>query len=425
MRNLIESITVIDTHEHMPHEIGAVPACERDVLNRWLRHYTGADMRSAGLSADEMAFARDASIDVRERWAKVENLWEVCRFTGYGRSVSITARDLYGIEEINSDTIEALNDAHKAIYERDFLYELMHDKLNIEKAILDGFTGTLLDKDERIFARAWRPEIHVGLDAVTEELGINTAVFEKIEAEYGAINTLADWRGVFDAEYKKYAKHIAALKVGLAYVRSIKFDKADVKAAEADFAAAKAKWEAEGRTGYIVFSELLQNYMMRYILDVNAKGENLPIQVHTGYQEGSGNIIANSSPLNLNELILDYPETHFDIFHLGWPFTDEALALVKIHQNTSLDFAWANIISPHMARRMYIEAIDVLPINKICAFGGDYIPADLTYGHLTIAKENLAYALEYHIKENTMTAAQAEKCAKAMLYDNPKRIFRI
>ena len=43
MRNFIKNLSVIDTHEHMPHEIGAVPACERDVLNRWLRHYTGAD----------------------------------------------------------------------------------------------------------------------------------------------------------------------------------------------------------------------------------------------------------------------------------------------------------------------------------------------------------------------------------------------
>lgn len=425
MRNFIENLSVIDTHEHMPHEIGAVPACERDVLNRWLRHYTGADMRSAGLSEADMAFARDASKDVRERWKKVECLWQMCRFTGYGRSVSITARDIYGVEEIDSNSIETLNDAHKAIYERDFLYELMHDKLNIEKAILDGFTGTLLDKDERIFVRAWRPEIFVGLDAVSEELGINTAVFEKFEAEYGAISSLSAWCGVFEAEYRKYAKHISALKIGLAYVRNIKFDKTDKADAENDFAAAIAKWEAEGRKGYIVFSEKLQNYMMRFILDVNCKGENLPVQVHTGYQEGTGNIIANSSPLNLNQLILDYPDTHFDIFHLGWPFTDEALALVKIHQNTSLDFAWANIISPHMARRMYVEAIDVLPINKICAFGGDYIPADLVYGHLTIAKENLAYALEYHLNNGTMSVKQAEECAAMLLYDNPKRIFRI
>ena len=41
------------------------------------------------------------------------------------------------------------------------------------------------------------------------------------------------------------------------------------------------------------------------------------VQIHTGFQEGNGNIVANSDPLLLTELLQDFPGVRFDLFHIG------------------------------------------------------------------------------------------------------------
>ena len=44
------------------------------------------------------------------------------------------------------------------------------------------------------------------------------------------------------------------------------------------------------------------------------------MQIHTGIQEGNGNILTNSKPTDLNEIFLEYPNMRFDIFHIGYPY---------------------------------------------------------------------------------------------------------
>jgi len=136
-------------------------------------------------------------------------------------------------------------------------------------------------------------------------------------------------------------------------------------------------------------------------------------------------MIDNSNPMHLNELLLRYPDTPFDLFHLGWPYTDEALALVKIHANATLDFCWAHIISPRMAVRVLGDAMDTLPINKILMFGGDYFIPDLVYGHAKLAKRNLARALANAMEEGVMGEPEALDCASKMLYSNAKARFSL
>lgn len=44
-----------------------------------------------------------------EKWKIVEPYWENARYTGYGRSLSIIAKDLCGLDKIDATTIEELN----------------------------------------------------------------------------------------------------------------------------------------------------------------------------------------------------------------------------------------------------------------------------------------------------------------------------
>ncbi|MDF2685115.1 MAG: putative TIM-barrel fold metal-dependent hydrolase [Clostridia bacterium] len=416
--NQISRMPVIDTHEHLPHSMSAILPEEKDVLNRWLTHYLNSDLVSAGLNLKALNKARDPTIPVEERWALVEPFWEICRFTGYGQAVSVTARELYGIDEVNGDTIAELAVKHKASYDRDFMFELLHDTLHIEKALLDGFTGTVFDKDERIFARVWRPEYFIGT------YGVDKKTVEMFEKDFCPLKSFDDWILIYKVTFDRIAPHISALKIGLAYSRSIYFPQTDYAAAKEAFDKVLVLWNNSGREGKMILPESVQNYMMHYILKCN-KQRRLPVQIHTGLQEGNGNTLENSNPLHLNNLFIEYPDIPFDLFHIGWPFTSEALALTKMHPNVTLDFCWTNIISPHASVRVLCEAMDTVPLNKISVFGGDYIIIDLIYGHLEIAKQNLSNALSIQVGNGVMTLSQAEKAAHMMLYDNPKRIFNL
>jgi predicted TIM-barrel fold metal-dependent hydrolase len=115
----------------------------------------------------------------------------------------------------------------------------------------------------------------------------------------------------------------------------------------------------------------LQDYMFHQIVRA-AVERDVPIQIHTGLQEGNGNILENSNPLLLTNLCLEYPRAKFDLFHGGCPFMGEALALAKNFSNVFW-ICWLYIIS--VGRRLTLhEAIETVPANKIFVHGDFIIP---------------------------------------------------
>ena len=72
------------------------------------------------------------------------------------------------------------------------------------------------------------------------------------------------------------------------------------------------------------------------------------------------------------------------------------------------------------------ELLDLVPINKIIAFGGDYMgPVENIYGHLVMARENLAEVLGRRIKDNLLSESEALEIGKMWFYDNPKELYQL
>ena len=163
---------------------------------------------------------------------------------------------------------------------------------------------------------------------------------------------------------------------------------------------------------------------MHFFLSV-AEQTGLTVQIHTGLQEGNGNILSNSDPILLNNLFILYPEVRFDIFHIGYPFERKLIALCKNFPNVYIDMCWAHIISPHASVAALCEMIDTVPLNKINGFGGDYCFIDGVYGHIVMAKQNIARALAKKIKDGMFDIDTALSIAARLLYGNPKEIFRL
>jgi predicted TIM-barrel fold metal-dependent hydrolase len=248
-----------------------------------------------------------------------------------------------------------------------------------------------------------------------------------------SIHSFSDFMEALELAFEKASKLIVGVKIGLAYLRSIHFEKIIQSEAEEVFANIfrqrqfrrvqvdnKTIRVPEGLS--IEEAKPFQDYVVHRIIQLTlAKG--LPIQIHTGIQEGNENVITNSDPTLLINLFREYKEAKFDIFHGSYPYTSELAVLAKNFPNVYIDMCWLHIISPYKARIALAEWLDTVPWNKILGFGGDYILAEGVYGHQVIARQNIARVLTEKVNEDYFSQTEAIALAEKLLRDNAKNLF--
>jgi predicted TIM-barrel fold metal-dependent hydrolase len=165
------------------------------------------------------------------------------------------------------------------------------------------------------------------------------------------------------------------------------------------------------------------NPLRDYVVDRTiaiATEEGLVIAVHTGYWGDFRTL----DPLHMIPVLQRHPKAKFDIYHLGYPWVREALMLGKGFANVWLNLCWTHIISQRFAVAGLDEAIDLVPMNKILAFGGDYgTPVEKVYGHLVMAREDIAEVLARRIRAKQLTESQALELARKWFWDNPKELY--
>jgi hypothetical protein len=147
----IAEIAIIDSHEHLPMEDKRPQGT--DVLSEWLTHYFSCDLVSAGLSDAGLVEARDCTKPLAVRWKLIEPYWEAARSTGYGRSLDIAAKGIYGIDGVNGRTIGELNEAFLAARKSGGHYRrVLKEKSRIALSVVDSDLAC----DREFFASTFR-----------------------------------------------------------------------------------------------------------------------------------------------------------------------------------------------------------------------------------------------------------------------------
>lgn len=426
IRKHIGSIRLIDTHEHLPPESERVNKIV-DVLSQFYLHYASSDLVSAGMSPEDLLYIKDTKIPIDYRWAVFEPWWERIRNTGYSRCMEIAARDLYGVDGINSETYNQLS---RKMMERnkEGLYKwVLHEKAGIDICVLDTLREDY-DVDKDLFV----PVIRVSEYASPR----NVKDLEVLGKKFGnPIHNLGNYVNLVKGRFDALEGRVAALKIALAYDRSLHFEKRTFSEAEESlnkiFKTKGFSWSPIEGTEY---SELaqdgpgkeelipLQDYLVHLSIQ-EASRRGIPIQIHTGLHEGNKNIISNSNPELLVNLFLEYGEAKFDIFHGGWPYSSQLSALAKNFQNVYIDMCWMHIISPSRAVSALDEWLDEVPVNKIMGFGGDFLCVEGSYGHSVMARDNVAKVLAGKVDDGVYEMDEAKKYADWILRDNPRRLF--
>ncbi|MCL2378622.1 MAG: amidohydrolase family protein [Defluviitaleaceae bacterium] len=416
----IQSLTIIDTHEHLPGNESDLATDEYaehgyDIFHNYLLHYFSSDLISAGLSKKEQAIVYDIKRPIVDRWDIVEPYWNACRYTGYGRSLDIIAKDIYGFDRINRQTIEPLNAAFMESYGKGQYERILKEKCKIEISLLDSD----LNCDKRYFKSVFRLEEYYNPTSWDD--------IEHVKEKHSMpISCLDDWLQACTLEIESAIRGGAiAYKNAMSYSRTLAVGHGVYHDAEKEFnefikAIRIPRWLPKN----INAPKAFQDYMLHHIFkELNQR--RLPVQVHTGLHEGNGNILSDSNPMLLTPIFLQYQDIPFDIFHIGYPYQNELAALGKMFANVNIDMCWAHVISPFAAVSALNEFLDAVPYNKINGFGGDYMFVDGVYGHLKIAQQNISEVLTSKVEKGLYCVDEAKAVAKAILYDNPKRIFNL
>ena len=220
---------------------------------------------------------------------------------------------------------------------------------------------------------------------------------------------------------QKKKEGMRAIKIMLAYRRPILFENASSIEAERVFDRlfmhpnANLSWEE---------SKPLQDYMQHAVIRA-AVELGLPVQIHTGMQTGSGNVIANSRPGLLTNLFMRYQNARFDIFHAGYPYHSELAVIAKNFPNVYANLCWLPIISPWMAERVLNEWLEVIPITKIFAFGGDYTIPEGALGHALITRQVVAKVMGEKISSGYFSEASAQEYSNRILSQNAREFYAI
>ncbi len=400
----ISQFTIIDAHEHLPSEAEYLSHAYAGP-NMFAGGYVWHDLESAGMSSAFKATLREGGDrPVETWWPEVRPYWTHVQHTSYARALRITVRDLFGLDHIGDSTIHALADHVKADNTPGLYHRVLQERCKIRTSI------TCVDQVDF-------PE-DPGLRGLSP--GISDWALAPWDGE--RIESLAQQSGVTVRSLEDLASAIQLLlrqdlaRGALGFkIRVGDYRVPAPRAAGAEFREAR---EAAAPSGQLL---ALRDFLFDRSLDVAADAD-VPVAVHTGYWGDFREL----DPKFMLGIAARRRDVRFDVFHLGMPMIRDAILIGKSYPNVTLNLTWCPVISQVQTCRALDEVLDLVPLNKVIAFGGDYrVAVQKVWGHLVMARECVATALANRIEGGGFDRAEALRIARMWFDENPARIYRI
>ena len=422
LREHIDNIWLVDTHEHLDSEAKWLEADEGLVdFSRFFACYASVDMISAGMPQSEMDEMRKAETPLDKKWALIEPYWDRARNTTYCKAVDEAIRDLFDLPGLSKDTYKPLAKRMRKMRKPGYYRQLLKDRARIEISVLDTDDEEAEKADREFFAPVCR------FDQVI--LVHNREQIAGIERDSGmSIHSLDDLTSALAALFeRKRQAGIVGVKSGLAYLRTLYYENPAKTDAERAFSRMFASPGYDQNAFYndIPSGEckVLQDYLFHKVVQLCVE-HDLPMQIHTGIQDGNGNYLRQSNPALLTDIFMTYPRARFDVFHAGYPYWRELGVLAKMFPSVHADMCWTHIIYS-AARNALDEWLELMPASKIFAFGGDYIFVEGAYAHAKIARRNVTEVLAGKVDSGYFTLDEAKHIADMILRENAKEFFRL
>jgi hypothetical protein len=418
--NFIDGVKVINTHEHQhrPEEYGL------DTLNFYhLLHgsYLIQDILVAGGQRLDM-YPLD-TIGLEAGWDKYGTYLNYTRNTSYYGHFVKGFQKLYDFNDIffTENNISALSPKIIKNYSNySSWFDTAFKKAGFELMFLDQYWNSFnVNIDTNYYALVFHVNQLVLQANHEPSSGKNlNSIYKKAEEDNFIIKTFDDYLAYCDYLFKRNVENNAvAVKSSLAYTGTLTYKEVSYETARAIFIKSPSSITEEENIA-------MRSYMFHWIIK-KAISYNLPIQIHTGYLAGDGgNYLKNSNPLKLNNLFTKYRNAKFILFHGGYPWTSEFIAMGKMFPNVYLDLVWLPQISREKAVLALDEMLDCIPYNKIF-WGGDCAFIEEATGSLEFGKSVVAETLSKRIKRGLLSEDVAYDIIRRIFRENAVEVFKL
>jgi uncharacterized protein len=413
----VSETPLIDTHEHLCEEpdrlSGKDPFGGADDWSALFSHYLSSDLLTAGMPPDDHGSFFSANAAPAKKWRQLEPYWPAVKNTGYGRTVRIAMRELYGVEELSAATVDKVQAGYAKLLRPGFYRHVLSDLCKIESCQVNSLSApfcesqlpTLLMQDLSLMDMFVGPNVK----GLADRAGIK-------------VSNLADWHRVIDWWFEKYGRYAVAVKSQNAYSRDIDYRQVDAETVEKVF---QKKIKEESPTPEE--QKKLEDHLFWYAVR-KATACRLPVKLHTGYYAGENYMPLSRLAHNANsagELCRTSPETRFVFMHINYPYYEDLIAVAKHYTNAYVDLCWSWIINPVATKDFLKKYLVTAPANKILTFGGDYLYVELVLGHASIARQGIALALSELVEEGWCGLDDALELVDPIMHGNARRIFHL
>jgi len=428
----INSLTLVDTHEHLLPEDrwagdnaklieGMKEAGESgwgderpDILQDLFLNYVPSDLEVAGASKKALQRLFDpAAGDLESRFSGIRDAWEATQHTGYGEAVRLIAREVYGLDSITPEGLEAAQRQLEELRQPGERLRLLNEVAGLDHVQIDDFQWACKPDESGpdffLYDLSWAGFANgdVKVEEIQKETGIE-------------VSTLEDLREAMAAIFRRYAACAIAVKAQHAYSRTLLWhERSDDEAARA-LAVVLAGGEVEEATRLA-----LGDWCWARGVEL-AIEHNLPFKLHTGHHAGTGQMpIDWVRAGNLCPLLARYPDARFVFMHTAYPYSDELVSIAKHYPNVWVDLCWAWSIDPYSSTDFVRRFLHAVPSNKLFAFGGDTFWPTSAVAYSIQARRGLERALEAEIAEGDLSEQEAITIARRLMRENQYGCFDI
>ncbi|WP_434725494.1 amidohydrolase family protein [Mesorhizobium sp. RIZ17] len=420
IQHLVEETSFIDTHEHLIEESQRLSGDLSQHLpcDDWsylFTDYVVDDLIVAGMPLAKLRDFLSPTLAGTAKFQLVAPYWDRIRHTGYAQSLRHTFRGLYEEDDLTAESEPRIAAKYYETRQPGF-YSAVLRRANIESCHVNSVS--------RIFMLTEQPNLLKQDISILNFSRCSPADVARIHAETGKEpSTLQGWLDIIDYYFSTFGGRAVAVKCQIAYSRTLNF----APVAE-DYAAQVFSKHVGVKSGHPADQEevnSLQSFLFRYCVD-KATQYSLPVKLHTGYLAGHswmqlGRVRNNGS--DVARLVREFPNARFVLMHIGYPYSDEYIALAKHYPNIAIDMCWAWILSPMASVRFLKEFLLAVPTSKIFTFGGDCVAVESVYGHSCVARRGISRVISELVDEGWIGRDDAPALIKRIMRGNALSYF--
>lgn len=395
LMDYMSNLTIIDTHEHFSQEKTHM---KNDYNFYYLfMPYIQYDLLGAGMPKKWIWRAPQSDREIDKYWKVISPLWKYVKNGSYARPLLRAMKKFWNIEDITDENYREVGNIMNGTRKEGYYNDILMKECNI-KYILNQIG--LADTGYDYMKGAFQGSEHGRYGELTKYL----------DSQSGNV-TIDDYCEYVIQKLKTAVKEGAVLsKYDVACLRGIP-----------DRDKASEEFESLKKNRNMYYFPEIEYYVVNETLKVIPQ-----LDIVAAIHSGVWGDLNNQDPVHLFPIMEKYPDVTFDIYHMGMPFVRKCAFLGKNYHNAYLNLCWSHIVSSEMTIAGITEWLDVVPVNKIFGFGGDYCtnPENI-WGHLMIARENFAVVFAEKIIKGHMDMDDAKFIIRSWMYDNPARVYKL